>query len=216
MRSFSPDDILGLLFALRWTVLLVGLALLFGAPLALLLARLRTSEWAPARWLAAGVLQAVQGVPLLCMLMFVYFGLPIFLGLDVPALAAVTVAFAIYTGVFLGDIWRGGLQAVKHAQWEAAACLGMTRWQQFRYIIAPQAFRLSLPATAGFLVQLVKGTSLASVVGFVELARSGQMTSAATLQPLVTYSCVAALYFAVCFPLTLWSRSLEARLDGAR
>ena len=110
------------------------------------------------------------------------------------------MAFIIYAAAFLGQIWHGGIQAVKHEQWEAAACLGLSKWHQFRHVIAPQALRLSLPPTVGFLVQLIKGTSLASVVGFVELARAGQIASAATFQPLLVYSCVALLYFAACLP----------------
>ena len=92
----------------------------------------------------------------------------------------------------------------------------LSAWQQFRHIIAPQALRLSLPPTVGFLVQLIKGTSLASIVGFVELARAGQVVSAATFQPMLAYALVAAIYFALCLPFSLWSRSLEARLDGSR
>jgi len=168
------------------------------------------------RWASALFLQVVQAVPLLALLMFFYFGLPVFLGIQIPALAAVTVAFTIYTAVFLGEIWRGGIEAVKQTQWEAAASLGISRWQQFRYVIAPQAFKIALPATVGFLVQLIKGTSLAAVVGFIELTRAGQLASAATFQPLLVYSVVAAIYFAICFPLTLWSRNLETRLNGSR
>jgi polar amino acid transport system permease protein len=216
MRSFSLIDLVSLVYALQWTVLLVLLALAFGAPLALLLATARTSRLAALRWLAASVIQLIQGVPLLGLLFFFYFGMPVFLDLQVPALVAVGVAYTLYTAGFLGDIWRGGIQAVKPAQWEAGACLGLSAWQQFRHIIGPQALRLSLPPTVGFLVQLIKGTSLASIVGFVELARAGQVASAATFQPLLTYSVVAAIYFALCLPLTLWSRSLEARLNGAR
>lgn len=216
MRTFNEADLLSLFLALRWTVVLVALALACGGPLALMLALMRSSRIAPLRWLAAGILQLVQGVPLLGLLMFFYFGMPVFLGVEVPALVAVGVAFTANTAVFLGEIWRGGIQAVKQTQWEAAACLGLTRWQQFRYVIAPQAFRMALPPTVGFLVQLIKNTSLASVVGFVELARAGQMASAATFQPLLVYSVVAAIYFALCLPLTVWSRKLEARLNGAR
>lgn len=216
MRTFNEADLLSLFSALRWTVVLVALALACGGPLALLLALMRSSRLAPLRWLAAGVLQLVQGVPLLGLLMFFYFGMPVFLGIEVPSLVAVGVAFTAYTAVFLGEIWRGGIEAVKQTQWEAAACLGLTRWQQFRYVVGPQAFRMALPPTVGFLVQLIKNTSLASVVGFVELARAGQMASAATFQPLLVYSVVAAIYFALCLPLTVWSRKLEARLNGAR
>lgn len=216
MRSFSTADLLSLFAALEWTVVLVALALAFGGPLALALALMRISRFAVMRWLAAAALQLVQGVPLLGLLMFFYFGMPVFLGVEIPALVAVGIAFTVYTAAFLGEIWRGGIQAVKQAQWEASACLGLSIWQQFRYVIAPQAFRIALPPTVGFLVQLIKGTSLASIVGFVELARAGQIASAATFQPLLIYSIVAAIYFATCLPLTLWSRSLEARLNGPR
>jgi polar amino acid transport system permease protein len=216
MRSFALVDLVSLISALQWTVLLVVLALAFGAPLGLGLAALRISRFAVCRLVAAAVIQLIQGVPLLGLLFFFYFGMPMFLGVQVPAIVAVTVAYTLYTAGFLGDIWRGGLEAVKQAQWEAGSCLGLTIWQQFRHIVGPQAFRMSLPPTVGFLVQLIKGTSLASIVGFVELARAGQVTSAATFQPLLTYGVVAAIYFALCLPLTLWSRSLEASLDGAR
>lgn len=216
MRSFSFIDLVSLFAALRWTILLVILALGLGAPLGLGLALGRISRLAPLRWAAAATIQAIQGVPLLGLLFFFYFGMPVFLGIQVPAILAVTVAYMLYTAAFLGEIWRGGLEAVKQAQWEAGACLGLSRWQQFRHIVGPQALRLSLPPTVGFLVQLIKGTSLASIVGFVELARAGQVVSAATFQPILTYGLVAAMYFAICLPLTLWSRSLEARLDGSR
>ena len=176
----------------------------------------RISRFAGLRWTMAALIQVIQSVPLLGLLFFFYFGMPVFLGIQVPALVAVTIAYTLYTAAFLGEIWRGGLEAVKQAQWEAGACLGLSAWQQFRHIIAPQALRMSLPPTVGFLVQLIKGTSLASILGFVELARAGQVVSAATFQPLLTYALVAAIYFALCLPLTLWSRSLEARLDGSR
>lgn len=216
MRTFTLSDFASLLSALQWTVALVLIALAIGAPLGLGLALLRGHRAAPLRWLVAALQQLVQGVPLLGLLMFFYFGMPVFLGIEVPALTAVSVAFIIYTAAFLGQIWYGGIQAVKHEQWEAAACLGLSKWHQFRHVIAPQAFRLSLPPTVGFLVQLIKGTSLASVVGFVELARAGQIASAATFQPLLVYSCVALLYFAACLPLTMWARNLEGRFHGAR
>lgn len=216
MRSFSSIDLLALATALQYTVLLVILSLAFGSPLALIFALLRTARAALPRWATALFLQIVQGVPLLALLMFFYFGLPVFLRIQIPALVAVTIAFTIYTAVFLGEIWRGGIEAVKQTQWEAAASLGISRWQQFRHVIAPQAMKVALPATVGFLVQLIKGTSLAAVVGFIELTRAGQLVSAATFQPLLVYSVVAAIYFAICFPLTMLSRNLEARLNGAR
>lgn len=216
IRQFSFSDFTFLLFALRWTVLLTLISLAIGAPLALAIALMRASRsWIP-RLIATAFTQLIQGVPLLGLLMLFYFGLPIVLGIDMPALLAVSIAYAVYTAAFLGDIWRGCIQAVKQTQWEAAASLGITTWQQFRYVIAPQALRMAVPPSVGFLVQLIKGTSLASIVGLVELARAGQIASAATFQPLLISSIVATIYFAICLPLTTLSRTLEDRLAGAR
>jgi polar amino acid transport system permease protein len=216
MRSFSIADLTALLAALKWTAALVAVALTLGAPLALALATMRASARGWARWPAAGFLELVQGIPLLGLLMFFYFGVPAFFGIDLPAIIAVGIAYAIYTAAFLGEIWRGAIQAVKITQWEAAACLGLSTSQRFLHVVAPQALRIALPATVGFLVQLIKNTSLASVVGFVELARSAQIVSAGTFQPLLVYSLAAAIYFAICLPLTTWSRRLEVRIHGAR
>ena len=129
MRSFSLIDFVSLFTALRWTVALVVLALLFGAPLALGLAMGRISRFAGLRWAMAACIQVIQSVPLLGLLFFFYFGMPVFLGIQVPAIVAVTVAYTLYTAAFLGEIWRGGLDAVKQAQWEDSACLGDSAWQ---------------------------------------------------------------------------------------
>ena len=87
--------------------------------------------------------------------------------------------------------------------------------EQLRYVIVPQAVRIAIPPTVGFLVQLIKNTSLAATIGFVELTREGQLTTAATYQPFTVYLVVASLYFFMCFPLTQWSRILERRLHVA-
>ena len=129
---------------------------------------------------------------------------------------AAAASYSIYAGAFLGEIWRGALQAIPRTQWEAGASLGLSFPSQLRYIIVPQAIRLAIPPTVGFLVQLIKNTSLAAVIGFVELTREGQLTTAVTFRPFAVYLTVAALYFLLCFPLAQWSRRLERRLHVAR
>ena len=213
MRSFSLIDFVSLFAALRWTVALVVLALAFGAPLALGLAMGRISRFAGLRWTMAACIQVIQSVPLLGLLFFFYFGMPVFLGIQVPALVAVTIAYTLYTAASLGEIWRGGLEAVKQAQWEAGACLGLSAWQQFRHIIAPQALRLSLPPTVGFLVQLIKGTSVAALIGYLEITRAGQLVSNVTLQPFTVYGVVSLLYVLLCWPISYASQHLEFRLS---
>lgn len=101
-------------------------------------------------------------------------------------------------------------------QWEAAQSLALSFGEQLRHVILPQAFRIAIPPTVGFLVQVIKGTALASVIGFIELTKAGTMITNATFQPFIVYSCVALLYFALCFPVSLYARRLERRFHVAR
>ncbi len=142
-----------------------------------------------------------------------FYGLAL-LGFRLPPLFAAGILMTIYASAYLGEIWRGSIQSVARQQWEASESLAMTRVQQYRYVILPQAVRLSLPSTVGFAVQVVKNTSIASLIGFVELARAGQLVNNATFQPFRVFLVVAALYFVVCYPLSLLSRRLERRFHA--
>ena len=215
IREFGTGDIVYLVFAARWTLALTALAFAGGAIVGLTLAVLRISPLAPLRFLASLYIQIVQGTPLLVWLFLFYFGLSI-AGLPVNAWTAAALAYSIYGGAFLGEIWRGALIAVAPTQWEAGASLGLTYVQQMRHIIMPRAVRIATPPTIGFLVQLIKNTSLAATIGFVELTREGQLTSASTYKPFAVYITVACIYFLICFPLTQWSRRLEERFNVAR
>lgn len=215
IREFAFVDFLYLLAAARWTVALAAIAFVGGGLLGLVVALLRVVHFAPLRWVAATWILVVQGTPLLAWLFLFYFGLAI-VGIRVSPWIAAATAFSIYASAFLGEIWRGSLQSIPKTQWEAGASLGLGFGEQLRYVIVPQAVRVAIPPTVGFLVQLVKNTSLAAVIGFVELTREGQLTTAATFRPFTVYIVVAAIYFSLCFPLTLWSRALERRLHVAR
>lgn len=215
IRELGWVDVLHMAYAMRWTLLLTLLALTGGGCLGLLVAVSGASSRGPWRMLARLYVGLVQGIPLLAWLFVFFFGVSI-LGFKVPPLAAATLAYSVYAAAFLGEIWRGALVAVPRTQWEAGASIGLSYGEQLRHIIIPQAVRLAIPPTVGFLVQLIKNTSLAAVIGFVELTREGQLTTAATFQPFWVYSIVAALYFSLCFPLTRLSRSLEGRLRVAR
>ncbi len=214
-RDFGIDEAMFLLFAARWTVLLTLSAVVIGGTLAFILAVLRVIPFRPANWLAAGYINLIQGTPLLGQLFVFFFGLSI-VGVEVGAWAAAVTAFSLYTGAFLAEIWRGGLQAVPRTQWEASASLGLSYLERLRYVIMPQAVRISIPPTVGFIVQLFKNTSLASVIGLVELTRAGQIMNAATFAPLQVYLTVAGIYFVICFSLSRASQRLEQRLHVAR
>ncbi|MCX7362400.1 MAG: amino acid ABC transporter permease [Alphaproteobacteria bacterium] len=215
IREFTFTDVLYLIAAMRWTLALTAIAFLGGGIVGLAVALLRVSTFAPLRWLGALYVHAVQGTPLLAWLFVFFFGLSI-VGIEVSPWIAAAAAYSIYAGAFLGEIWRGCLQAIPRTQWEAGASLGLGFAAQLRYIIVPQATRLAIPPTVGFLVQLIKNTSLAAVIGFIELTREGQLTTATTFRPFSVYITVAVLYFLLCFPLTQWSRRLERSLHVAR
>jgi polar amino acid transport system permease protein len=216
IREFALIDVYYLLLAARWTIALTALAFVGGGIVGILIAILRVSPFAPLRWVGAGYVNVIQGIPLLAWLFVFFFGIPIIARVQVSPWIAATVAFSVYAGAFLGEIWRGCLQSIPRQQWEAGAALGLSFAEQLRHIIVPQAVRVAIPPTVGFLVQLIKNTSLGAVIGFVELTREGQLTNAATYRPFTVYIVVAMIYFAMCFPLTQWSRRLERTLHVAR
>ena len=202
-RSFGIPEFIYLLAALRWTLLLSLVAFLGGGVVGFVIAILRTTHSRILRLLTAGYIQLFQGTPVLMQLFLFYYGLAVLYDMQVDAWPAVALAFTLYAGAFLGEIWRGSIQAIPRTQWEASACLSLGYIEQLRFVILPQAMRISIPPTVGFLVQLVKGTSIAAIIGFVELTRAGQLIVNVTFQPMVVYPIVAALYFAVCWPLSL-------------
>ncbi|PAU96539.1 amino acid ABC transporter permease [Paracoccus salipaludis] len=210
----GPQELAFLGQGLMWTLALTAIGFTGGILFGFLVALARVS---PIRWisaLAAGWIALFQGTPLLMQLFVVYFGLPL-LGLAPPAWGAVAVALTAHASAFLGEIWRGAIQAVPKGQSEAAHALGLDYRARMRDVILPQAMRLSLPATIGFLVQLLKGTSLAAIVGFIELTRAGQIVSNQTFRPLLVFGIVGLVYFALCWPLSLWGRRIESRLAAA-
>ena len=212
MVEFSLWDIFrNLLLAGRWTVALSLIAFVGGAAvgLALLLARLAKLPGAP-RGVSLYV-QLFQGTPLLMQLFLAYFGLAL-LGFEVSAWLAASVALTLYASAFLAEIWRGCVDAIPKGQWEAADSLALNFREKMRHVIGPQALRIAIAPTVGFLVQVIKGTALASVIGFIELTKAGTMISNATFKPFTVYACVALMYFALCWPVSAYSRHLERKL----
>ncbi|MGJ7497049.1 amino acid ABC transporter permease [Variovorax sp. RT4R15] len=216
MNEFTLWDILrNLLMALRWTVVLSLIAFIGGGVVGglLLFARLRAGKWLD-RAISVYV-QLFQGTPLLMQLFLAYFGIAL-LGVEVSAWTAATVALTLYTSAYLTEIWRGCVASIPKGQWEASGSLALSFGEQMRHVILPQAVKIATAPTVGFLVQVVKGTALASVIGFVELTKAGSMISNATFKPFVVFSCVALLYFALCFPISLYAKHLERKINVNR
>ena len=215
MVDFSLWDIFrNLLLAARWTVALSLVAFIGGSlvGLALLLARLAGLRGAQAG--VSAYVQLFQGTPLLMQLFLAYFGLALF-GINVSAWVAAAAALTLYSSAFLAEIWRGCVNAIPKGQWEAADSLALSFGEKMRHVIGPQALRIAVAPTVGFLVQVIKGTALASVIGFIELTKAGTMITNATFKPFTVYACVALMYFALCWPISAASKQLERKLRRA-
>jgi polar amino acid transport system permease protein len=204
-----------LLYGAMWTLVLSALAFVLGGAAGFLVMLARTARSRLIRQISLVYVEVIQGTPLLVLLFIAYFGLGIF-GIEVPPLVAAAFSLMINASAFLGEIWKGCVDAVPRTQREAAECLALTRWQAFVDVILPQAARIATPPTVGFMVQMLKNTSLASVVGFVELTRAAQVINNSTIQPFLVFGIAGAMYFILCYPLTAWSRSLERTLNVGR
>jgi polar amino acid transport system permease protein len=214
--DFSLWDIFrNLLLAARWTVALSLIAFIGGGLVGLALLLVRLAQWPGAQRLVSAYVALFQGTPLLMQLFLAYFGLAL-LGWNVSAWTAAAVALTLYASAFLVEIWRGCVNAVPKGQWEAADSLALSFTEKMRYVVGPQALRIAVPPTVGFLVQVIKGTALASVIGFIELTKAGTMITNATFRPFTVYACVALLYFALCWPISAASRKLERSFKRGR
>jgi polar amino acid transport system permease protein len=215
MATFGWPEMLFIFRSAGWTLLLTLVAFSIGGVAGAALAVMRLSPSRVLRAVASTYILVIQSIPVLMVLFMSYYGLSLF-GLELPPFLAASASLAIYASAYLAEIWRGSIESVPYQQWEASSSLALTRPQQYRYIILPQAVRISLPPTVGFLVQLVKNTSIVSVVGFVELSRAGTLVSNATFLPFQVFSLVAAIYFTICFPLSRLSRHLEKVMNAGR
>jgi polar amino acid transport system permease protein len=212
MGSVGPKEMLFLLEGLKWTLFLASIGFVGGGVFGIGIALARSSQIKWLQRLSAAYIAAFQGTPLLMQLFVVYYGIGL-LGLNLYAWFAVAIAFTLNASAFLGEIWRGSIQAVPQGQREAANALGLHYFSRMKDVVLPQAFRISLPATIGFLVQLIKGTSLAAIVGFIELSRAGQILSNQIYRPLLVFGVVGVMYFLICWPLSRYGTYLERRMS---
>ena len=210
MRTFGFPEFLFILEAAQWTLALSAIAFVGGAILGLIIALMRTSDSIWARNASMVFIQVFQGTPLLLQLFLIFFGAPV-LGLDINPWIAAGVALILNSAAFLGEIWRGCIEAIPRGQWEAAEALSLKYGARMRDVVLPQAFKIALAPTVGYLVQIIKGTSLAAIIGFTEITRAGQIINNATFQPLIVFSVVAAIYFVICWPLSLLAARMERK-----
>lgn len=215
MMTFTDWDIIrNLLLAGRWTLVLSLVAFFGGTLTTIPLLLMRMSRFRTLQLLVRGYCGLFQGTPLLMQLFLAFFGVALF-GIDVSPWAAASIALTLYTSAFLLDIWYGSIRALPKGQWEASRCIGLSFTQTMIHVVMPQALRIALAPTVGFAVQVIKGTALASIIGFVEITKAGTMLTNVTFEPFKVFALVALGYFIVCYPLSRYSLYLEKKFDAS-
>ncbi|MEO7105070.1 MAG: amino acid ABC transporter permease [Rhodoferax sp.] len=213
----NEEQILYLLQGARGTVVLSVLSFVFSAVAGLAIALMRVSDNRLVRGAAFGYINIIQGTPLLVTMGLCFFGPSVLGSQSVSPLFAAVLALTIQAAAFLGEIWRGSIESVPKNQWESAECLGLSGTQRMFKVILPQALRIATPPTVGFMVQMVKNTSFASlVIGFAELTYNAKILNNSTFEPFLYFGAAAVLYFVICYPLSWLSLRLERRLTLAR
>ena len=216
MDEFTLGDILrNLSTGALWTIGLSLTAFVLGGLVGLLVLSGRVGRLGWLQTVSRGYIEFFQGTPLLMQLFMVFFGVAL-LGVDVSPWLAAAVALTLFTSAYLAEIWRGCVEAIAKGQWEASASLAMSWPQQMRHVVLPQALRIAVAPTVGFSVQVVKATSVTSIIGFTELTKTGGMLANATFKPFLVYGLVALGYFILCYPLSYFAARLERTFHGSR
>jgi His/Glu/Gln/Arg/opine family amino acid ABC transporter permease subunit len=193
------------------TLLMAGVAIVPATFCGVLLALVQVFGNRYARSVIMAYLFLIRGIPLLVLLTFVYYLLPL-TGIDLPAFWGVVLVLAFYYAAFMSEVFRAGILSLPRAQWDAARSLGMTRRLMLQIVIFPQALRLASPPFVSLCANLVKATSLVSIVGLWELTMASREIVERTLAPFQIFIGAAAIYFCICYTLALYGRYLERRV----
>jgi polar amino acid transport system permease protein len=198
----------------RVTVELTLVSGLLGVAFGVLAAVSKLSPFAPLRWAAGFYIWSIRGTPLLVQVLFVFLALPMVApGLQLSDFNSAAVALAVNVGAYNAEAIRAGIQAIPKGQTEAARSLGLSPLQTFRHVVFPQSFKIALPPLVNNVVALLKDSSLAYVIGVVELSNIGNRVQAATFQPVPVFIATASIYLMLTTVLTQISGAIEARLD---
>lgn len=208
-----------LIAATQFTIYLSLIAFIGGGLVGALVAFVRILPNKIAKRLAIGYIWFFQSAPLLMLLFLFGLGVPRLLGTNINVWIAASLALTLYSSAYLAEVWRGALESIDDGQWEGAYALGLTFGPTLLRVILPQAVRVSLAPTVGFMVQIIKGTSLAYIIGFSDLMNVGKRWANAPVEgtePFIIYPIMALIYFALCFPLSRLALALEKRLGTVR
>jgi polar amino acid transport system permease protein len=206
-----------LLDATQFTIYLSLIAFLGGGVLGGIIALVRIAPNRIGRRLALAYIWLFQSTPLLMLLFLTGLGVPKLLGINVDPWTAAGLSLTLYSSAYLSDVWRGAIESPPGGQWEGSSALGLRFLPTLRLVILPQAVRVALAPTVGFMVQIIKGTSLAYIIGFTDLMAIGKRWANAPVEgtePFIIFPLMALIYFCLCFPLSLMARRLEKRFGS--
>ncbi|ROZ69651.1 amino acid ABC transporter permease [Ramlibacter sp. WS9] len=193
----------------------LGIALAF--PLSVLLALARLSPWRLLNWPATGLVYVVRGVPLLMVILWVYFLVPLVIGHNVSGFVTMLVTLVIYEGAYLSEVVRAGIEALPKGQMEAARSLGHSHLGAMRLVILPQALFNMLPSMLSQFVSTIKETTLGYVINVPELTfAANQINNQLLTKPFEVFFILAVIYYVVCWSLTRAATALERRIEAKR
>ena len=221
LRDFGPNELMFLLLATRWTILLALIAFAGGGLIGLIVAAIRVAPARPLRWLAAGYIQFFMGTPILIQLFMAYYGSS-FLGYRPDPWVAAAVTFSLNGGAFFGEIFRGAIEAIPKGQWEAATALGFRFVRTLRLVIIPQAVTIALPGIVNVCIVVVKETVVVLLVGlfdFLAILQNGVIDPAWLVGDQIratAYLFAGLVFWAICFSISRYSIYLERRLGTGR
>ena len=207
--DYFPDLLAGVKVTLSITILSLLIGLVFGLALALA----RISGWKIISWPAYVYIEFFRTTPPLVQIVWFYFVVPVIIGMELSAFQAASIALGLNIAAFLGEIFRAGIQGIDKTQIDATRVLGLGSIDSYRYVILPQAFRIVLPPTTTTIMLLMKGTSLATAIGTLELMRVGQLISLETFRPFEILTAVAVIYFLITYPVAYGMRRLERKMQ---
>ena len=207
--DYFPDLLAGVKVTLSITILSLLIGLVFGLALALA----RISGWKIISWPAYVYIEFFRTTPPLVQIVWFYFVVPVIIGMELSAFQAASIALGLNIAAFLGEIFRAGIQGIDKTQIDATRVLGLGSMDSYRYVILPQAFRIVLPPTTTTIMLLMKGTSLATAIGTLEVMRVGQLISLETFRPFEILTAVAVIYFLITYPVAYGMRRLERKMQ---
>lgn len=211
-----PRAMPALLKGLQLTLLITAAVIVLGFLLGVFVAAGRLARSPMINKPVAVYIEFFRGTPALVQLVWIYYCLPIVIGLELPSIASIILALTLNVGAFYGEAIRAGIQAVPRDQSESADILGLSYVDKMRYVILPQALRIIIPVVLSQSISLFKDTALVSTLGVADLMYQARVVATETYRPLEILTVAAMLYFVLAFPCTIATRVLELRLARAR